>query len=228
MPDILAICYSCRVKHHIPIDPVRGPGNAYHDWIVKHPVGHDIDFVLREESLLPPGLVAGLSPNANAKIEYAASADLTITLASLATSATLVAGRESTAVSNATNKYLDALLAGFITTGTSPTAGTIELWVYGGLNDTPDYPDVIDGTDSVETFTSVPIKRAGLGHVASITTDTTSNRTYPIRPASVAARFGGALPKNWGAFVTHSSGVNLNATAGNHKLSYTPIYATVV
>jgi len=54
---------------------------------------------------------------ANIKEAYAASAPLTLALESLAASSTIVAGRESTAVSNTTNLYLDYLVAGKITTG---------------------------------------------------------------------------------------------------------------
>jgi hypothetical protein len=48
----------------------------------------------------------------------------TISLASgpLASDASLVAGREGTAIDNGTEDAIDAVLGGFITTGTSPTA----------------------------------------------------------------------------------------------------------
>lgn len=159
------------------------------------------------------------------KLAYGSSGDFTITLASLATSGTLVAGRESTSVSNTTNLYSNYLIAGKITTGTTPTAGTIEVWAYGSMNDTPDYGDVLDGTDSAETFNSVDIKRSACKLLASIPTDTTSDRAYPFGPVSLAAAFG-EVPKNFGVFVTHNTAVNLNSTAGNHKISYTGVYST--
>ena len=85
---------------------------------------------------------------ADEKIAYASSAALTITPASLATSATLVAGRESTAVVNTTNLYVDYLLAGKIMTGTTPTVSKqIQVWVYGQTEDTPLYPGTITGSD---------------------------------------------------------------------------------
>jgi hypothetical protein len=165
---------------------------------------------------------------ADVKTAYGASAALTITLASLATSAGLTAGRESTAIDNTSNKYLDAIVGGKITTGTSPTtAKSILVYVYGSLNDTPLYPDVIDGTDSDETITSADIRNAALILAASITTDATSDRTYWIRAFSVANCFGGVMPKFWGVFVTHDTAVNLNSTGSNHALYYTGIYETV-
>lgn len=158
------------------------------------------------------------------KLQYGTPADLTITLASLASSASLVAGQESTAIDNTTNEYLDVLVSGFVTSGTTPTAGSLEVWVYAQLEDTPTYPDVLDGTDSAETCTSRDVMFAGMRLGARIVTTTTSDFRYPIAPFSVAALFGGQMPRRWGVFVTHVMVAALNATAGNHKIQYTPIH----
>lgn len=161
-------------------------------------------------------------------LQHGASAALTITLASLASSATWVAGQESTAVATG-DPVLDYLVAGKVTVGTSPTANTqIQVWAYGSYDDTPTYPDTIDGTNSAETLTSAAIRNAALTLLAVMDVDaTTSDRTYWFSPTSLAAAFGGVLPKNWGVWVTHNTGVNLNSTGSNHALSYTPVYATV-
>jgi hypothetical protein len=164
---------------------------------------------------------------ASVKTAYGSSAALTITLASLASSSTLVAGRASTAVSNTTNLYRDYLLAGVIRAGTTPTAGQINVYVYGSFNDTPVYPDAITGTDAAKTITSTDIRNSGLVLIASITTDTTTGRDYPMAARSIANCFGGVLPKNWGVWVTHSMVAALDATGGNHVLSYTGVYETV-
>ena len=160
------------------------------------------------------------------KPSYASSASLTITLASLGTSSTFVAGRESTVVDNTSNLYDDALLAGQITVGTTPTANTqIYVYVFAVLNDTPTYPDVMDGTDSAETLTSVGVGRGYLKLAAVCDVDaTTSDRAYPFGPISVAQLFGGIMPNYWSVFVTHNTGVALNATGGNHFIDYTGVY----
>lgn len=164
---------------------------------------------------------------ADIKTAYAASSALTITLASMATDSNLLTGRESTAVANGSNLYLDYLLSGKITTGTSPTANkSIEVWLYGEVEDTPTYPDVFDGTDSAETVTSADVKRAALRLAASINTASTSNVTYWFGPVSVASLYGGRVPRNWGVFVTHNTGVNLHATGGNHAIWQKGVYAT--
>lgn len=166
---------------------------------------------------------------ADVKYSYPADTDLTITLASLATSSTLTAGRESTVRDNTSNKYLDELLSGKVTVGTSPTASTqIEVWVLGALDDAPTYPDVFDGTDSAETVTSAGVKFGFLKLAAVMSCDsTTSDRTYFFGPVSVASLFGGTLPPRWSVFVTHNTGVNLNATGSNHQITAQPVFVTV-
>lgn len=160
------------------------------------------------------------------------STALTITLASLASSATLVAGRESTVVDNTSNLFVDVLLSGQITTGTSPTANkVIELWLYAPLkvaSSTFTYPTAtttaLTGSDAAATFELN--QKVSLRLAWATTNIGTSDRKYAISPLSVAAVFGGVVPLKWGAFVTHSTGVNLNSTAGNHWLHYTGIKYT--
>jgi hypothetical protein len=156
---------------------------------------------------------------------WGADTQLTITLASLAASATWVAGQESTAyVVSTLDNAVDVLLSGKITTGTTPTAGVIEVWVVAPIDDAPEWPDVFDGTDSAETWTSADIKKSAGKLAVLIKTDTTSDRTYPFAPRSVAALFGGVLPPQFVVFVTHSTVAVLNATAGNHEITVQPIY----
>jgi hypothetical protein len=163
------------------------------------------------------------------KPDYAASSAVTITLNSLASSSSLLGGRESTAVDNTSNKYRDYLIAGKITTGTSPTAGkTIQVFAVGLMEDAT-WPDVFDGTDSDETITSDGVKNGICRLIASITVESTSNRTYHFGPVSVAARFGGpAPPKKFVVFVSHDTAVALNATGSNHAIHVTPTWDTVV
>src|SRR5678815_260973 len=119
---------------------------------------------------------------ANYKVAYATSAAYTITLASLASSAT--AGRESTVISNTTNLYLDYLIGGKITVGTTPTINTtIEVWAYGSVEDTPLYVDGFTGADSNRSVTDAGLKSAQLALIATLNVNTTtSNRTYWFGP----------------------------------------------
>lgn len=159
------------------------------------------------------------------KLVYAAAADVTITLASLATSSTLLTGRESTAVDNTTTLATDYLVSGKITTGTSPTtAKSIQVWAVASWDGTT-YPDVFDGTDSAET-TTAEMKNIVCRLVASIATIATSDLTYHFAGVSIARIFG-TVPPKFVFFVTHDTAVNLNSTAGNHQIRVQPVYENV-
>jgi hypothetical protein len=160
--------------------------------------------------------MATVTPN------YAATATITCSVASLASSSSFVAGQESTIVDNSSNKYVDALLSGKIRVGTTPTVNTqILVYVFAQLDDTPTYPDVMDGTDSAETITTAGVGQGFLKLAAVLNVDaTTSDRDYPFGPVSVAQLFGGVMPQRWGVFVTHNTGVALNSTGGNHFIKY--------
>ena len=165
---------------------------------------------------------------ADVKLNYQAASDATITLASLASDTNLLVGRESNAIDNSANLYLDYLISGKVTTGTSPTtARSIEVWAIGSWDGT-NWPDVFDGTDSAETITSANHKASICRFVASMSTDSTSDRTYHFGPVSMASVFGGTLPPKFVLFVVHNTAVNLNATASNHQIRIQPVYETVI
>jgi hypothetical protein len=234
--QFVGLCLDCQVRHEIKGTPHTWLARMS-EWEVKHR-GHRIEFRSPERHI-PRGLDDSQfgdlgvpwwmqwKENVDIKLAYAGSAALTFVLTSLASDTNLLAGRESTAVSNTTNLYLDYLVGGKITTGTTPTAARrIEIYVYGSVDDTPTYPDVLDGTDSNETITSADIRNACMTLIGVLGTDSTSDRTYWMSARGVAAAFAGAMPKNWGLFIVHNTGVNLNATAGNHVWSQTGVYAT--
>lgn len=167
------------------------------------------------------------------KTAYGATVSLTIDLSTgpLASDSGLVAGRQSSVVDNSSSLYLDYLLAGKVTTGTSPTASKqIEIWVYGAESDgggTPVYPDGITGSDANKTFTSRDILAASCRLAAFLPTDNQSGRAYWFAPLSIASLFGGVVPLKWGIFVVHNTGVALSSTGANHAFYATPVYSTV-
>lgn len=155
------------------------------------------------------------------------SAAVTLTAASLASDTNLVAGRESTFIDNSSARYLDYLVSGFFTTGTSPTAARqIELWCVGTVNDAFLLPDSFTGSDSNRSATSRNVLGAYARAVAVIPTTSTSNVTYWIGPTSVAQLFGGVLPKKFLFWIVHNTAVALNSTSGNHGLHVSPRFVT--
>jgi hypothetical protein len=164
-------------------------------------------------------------PN-NILIKYGSKTTITAAVASLASDTNLLAGIESSIVDNSTDGFSDILISGKVTAGTSPTASRqIEVWAvaWDGAN----WPDVFDGTTSGETITSSDIKNAICKAVAIMSTSATSDRAYHFTGASLRQAFGGELPSKMVLFVVHNTGVALNATAGNHEVSYVGVYPQV-
>lgn len=155
---------------------------------------------------------------ATATVNYSSNTTITMDLANLASSSTFVAGRESSQVDNTSNKYLDAMVSGNISVGTTPTANThIIVYVWGADTSLATTAiDVLDGTDSAETITNTGVL-ASLKPLAVITVlATTSDIAYPILPCSVCTALGvQVLPKFWGLYVAHNTGANLRNTAVN-------------
>lgn len=228
---LVGYCLDCRKKHVYQCRPDNWL-RKMDEWRHKH-LGHRIEFrspkrKVRDDRKANPAawFVDGFKDNADIKLSYVGSGTYTMTLASLASSGTLVAGRESTAVSNTSNLYLDYMLGGKVRMGTTVTAGTLELWAIAAVDDTPTYPDVFDGTDSNETVTSADIKR-GCGKLLwSMPNDTTNSRDYWWSGISLAAAYGGLVPGNHVLFFVHSAVAALDATEGNHNKSYKAAYMT--
>src|SRR3954468_22918565 len=138
---------------------------------------------------------------------YGTSTAITMTLASLATDANLLAGRESAAVDNTTDLAIDSLVGGKIKAGTTPTTGKqIEIWAAGSYDGTT-FSGGCTGSDANLTFAS---EKTSLRLLTILPTDNTSNHTYEWGPFSIAAAFGGTMPKKWSIYIVHNTGVNLN------------------
>lgn len=156
-----------------------------------------------------------------------ASQAVTLTAASLATSSGRTVGRCSASYSNTTNKDEHLAASALITTGTSPTAGVIEVWAFQTREDGT-WPDLFTaaytGSDGGFTVRSREILRAGAVLLGSVVNDTTNNNPYTLQPRDLALLFGTVYVREVAFFLTHSSGVNLNSTSGNHELVISPSY----
>lgn len=163
------------------------------------------------------------------KTTYSSNTTITIGVESTASSATFIAGRESTQIDNTSTLFVDAIVRSKVTVGTTPTADTsIIVYVWGSdISLATTAIDVLDGTDSDETLTNTGVLNGALRFAASVpVADTTSNVAYDMAPFSVAQLFGGIMPKFWGLYVTHDTGVALNSTAGNHLFRFNGITYT--
>lgn len=160
---------------------------------------------------------------ADVKIEYQSTQNFTLTLASLSSSAT--AGRESTAVDNTTNKYLDAIcqVSVALQTGTPGNDKCIYIYAYGSVDGT-NYTDNATGSDAAITLRDP----TNLRLVSTIPAPDAGALTYESQPFSIAQAFGGILPPKWGIVVRNYTGITLSATEANHFYKYRGVYETVV
>ena len=160
------------------------------------------------------------------KTAYTAATSGTGGVTSLATSATWVAGYEWFVIDFSTGKETGCQVQGKVRVGTTPTVNT-EIRIYAVPSyDGTLWPDVFDGTPSAETLTSVGVGSGFLKLCAVLQVDaTTSDRDYPYY-FDLATVFP-AMPKKVAIWVTHNTGVSLNATAAEHTYAYQPTYLNV-
>ncbi len=151
---------------------------------------------------------------------YTAAATVTITVTSLADGGY----RESSAVDNSSNKYVDAIVGGKIQVGAVGADGTIAIYAYGSYDGT-EYTAGVTGSDGtitwgttgstgVDGYNNLPL----LGVVSVDTTD--DNDDVRWGPFCVAAAFGGVLPTKWGIVVKNSTGTALHATGTNNECQF--------
>lgn len=155
---------------------------------------------------------------ADIKNKYASAAAFTITVASLSNNS----ARQSTEIDNSSNLYLDALVQVKIKSGASSTSatGVVNIFVFASADDQASRTENAGATDAAITLTS-PTNARLIGVVNVVANAT----TYYSGPFSVAAAFGGVLPKYWGIIVQNVSGGTLDSTGGNHTLYYQGITA---
>jgi len=160
---------------------------------------------------------------ANIKTAYGSNGQaLTITLASLADSST--AGRESTAVSNTSDLFLDVLITAKIkgaNSGSIVAPSSAFVYAYASVDGGSEWPDTVTGTDAAITLNNpTQLKLLGAIYAAAI------NTTYKGGPWSLAALYGGRMPEKWGVVVVNDIGTALSATGGDHGVEWQGIYAT--
>jgi len=161
------------------------------------------------------------------KITYAASAALTQTnLDGIASSATWVAGWESSAIDNSSNLYFDYIINAKIQVeSASLAAGEIRLYLVAELEDST-WPDVFDGTESTETVTDTEMRDAICRLAAVTATDTGASDVYYLNCPSAAAVFGGTIPRKFVIFITQSTGTTLETTGDPNQVYVKGVYLT--
>lgn len=151
------------------------------------------------------------------KTSYNTSTAVTITLTSLANGS----ARESTAVVNTTTLYLDAQLYVACKLAAGTPSGGIDVYLYGSEDGT-NYDDNATGSDAAITLRTP----CNLVLVGRIQTETSGALTWKMTFKSLAASFGGVLPRKWGVCIANNTGLAFDST-GN-SVTFTGIYAQTV
>ena len=166
---------------------------------------------------------------ATANVAYATSASITCTVTSLADGGY----RESAAIDNTTNLYMDALITGSIAlNGTLTGDGTINIFAYGSIDGGTVYSGGLAGTDETITWGTTPSTSSveGFNNLKLIgvvsTDDTDDGNDIEFGPFSVAAAFGGVLPKSWGIVVENQTNAAFDATGTNNTFDYVGVTYT--
>lgn len=151
---------------------------------------------------------------------FGTSTALTITLNSLASSAT--AGRESTAVDNSSTLYVDAHVTVIAKLASGTPGSDLCIYVYAyGSEDGTNYSDNVTGSNAAITL-RVP---TSLRLIGIINTPDSGALTYKSNPMSVATAFGGVLPRAWGIVVRNFTNVAFDSTGCS--ASFSGVYANV-
>lgn len=153
------------------------------------------------------------------KIAFGTSTALTVTLASLATAG----ARESTVVDNTSDLFLDALVRLQVKLQAGSPGSDKAIYVYAyGSEDGTNYTDNATGSDAAVTMRAP----SNLRLIGVINTPDSGALTYKSHPMSVAAAFGGVMPRKWGIVVENKTNIAFDATEGNHAKAYTGVYST--
>jgi hypothetical protein len=159
--------------------------------------------------------------NANIKLAYGGDTAITCTLASLTTGS----ARESAAIDNSANLYLDAFvrLHFALQTGTPASDKVVNLYA-AGSEDGTNYTDNATGADAAITLRSP----TNLVLIGAINTPDAGALTYKSHPVAVSPAFGWTLPTKWSIVVENRTNLTANATEGNHAKAYNGVYATSI
>jgi hypothetical protein len=162
------------------------------------------------------------------KLNYASPVTLTITNASLATSAT--AGWQSAGQDNTSNLYLDALVqVKLAAVNTAPSASAaIFLYAFGVADGTTtDYGTTgaaaVTGSEGTLTFPNVTTL-VPVCPLIGIIPYPTQNVAIISPPFSIAAAFNNILPAKYAIGMVNNSGMTLSVTS----IKIVPVYNTVV
>lgn len=150
----------------------------------------------------------------------------------LANSTTALAS-SAAATTSTSNNIVDAMVQVKLTSPATMTASAstiVSIFAYGSLSgDAGWYAgastgtiETVDGSDKAITVSANGNNLRFLGTVLMHTTTAGTSIVYQSEPMSIAAAFGGIMPRKWGIVIMNQSGAALPASG--HECKYTEIY----
>lgn len=137
------------------------------------------------------------------KVKYASVATIVCTCSGIADNS----ARESTALDNSSNLYMDAFIQGSIAAATAALTTNPIAYVraYAGLDGGTTFTGNASGSDAAMSNDGVPQKVSNCPIVGTVPM-TTMSQTYESDVFSIAAAFGGVLPDRWGIVLENQTG----------------------
>jgi hypothetical protein len=160
----------------------------------------------------------------NQKIEYGtASQAITLSLAPAGVGLINGAARESTAIDNTTNKFIDAIvyLAIKLAAGSPASEKVIKIY-FAASEDGTNYTYNATGSDSGITMVSPADVLGPFIIQAPNSGAVVWKAVFPV-----AQFFGGILPPKWSIILVNNSGLALDGTEGSHTKEYRGVFYTV-
>ena len=151
---------------------------------------------------------------ATTKLAYATSTSITISFNSKGDGT----GRESTAIDNSSNLYLDAIVRVSVAVGTVANEKRVLVYAYGS-EDGSVYPDTVTGSDA-----DITLENPSVLTLACAIPVPSNSKTYESDAFSIARLYGGVMPRKWGIVVVNRSGAALSGS-GN-TASFTGVTLT--
>ena len=156
---------------------------------------------------------------ATTKTVYGSDTAITITINSLASAA----ARESLAIDNTTNLFLDAMLYVAVTLAAGTPSNGNDVYLYASEDET-NYTYNATGADAGLTMPAATSLQFVL--LGRINTATAGGLAWKQIFGSIASAFGGVIPPKWGIVIDNQSGLAF-AGSGN-SVKYRGIHAQSV
>ena len=145
---------------------------------------------------------------------------LAVTLASLGSAAS----RETTAIDNTTNLFMDVKISVKIKTGAAGvlTTGFIKVFAYASVDGGTTWAGGVTGVDAAYGG-----NKDALIFLGSLPASLVATTYVSVFNLSRAFGFGG-IPANWGIVIDNESGTALDTTPTSHAVLYQGIQAQVI